>query len=133
MSRNFVGLPSFNYNLITGKSSGDRKKRKNISFTEKAILWERNKNHTCHICKQKIHSLTEAQVDHVRAHSKGGQQIAWAHSSCNRLKGNKPLSAIHKRLGIYKPTKRKTVKKRKSSGPTWYNPLTGKRERFRPF
>ena len=87
----------------------------------------------CHICRQKIHSLTEAEVDHVRAHSKGGQRISWAHHACNRLKGKKSLSEIHKRLGIKTRTqKRKKSRKRSSSrGNYWVNPLTGKKERVK--
>jgi hypothetical protein len=102
-----------------------QKKRKNISFTKKAILWEKDKRHICHICKQKIHSQTEAQVDHVRAFSKGGQKIAWAHSACNRMKGNKPLSKIQKELGIYKPKKRAKKKRtsRRISNPLGLRPI----------
>lgn len=110
------------------------KKRKSISFTEKAILWEKNKSHICHICRQKIHSLTEAEVDHVRAHSKGGQRISWAHRACNRLKGKKSLSEVHKRLGIKTKKKKTTKKKRKSTkkGNYWVNPLTGEKEKVHP-
>jgi hypothetical protein len=112
---------------------GEKKKRRNISFTEKAILWEKDKRHICHICKKKIHSMTEAQCDHVKAHSKGGQTVRWAHSSCNRLKGNKPLSVVQKRLGVYKPkksSKKKTKRRRRSSSnpfgftvPTFKSPF----------
>ncbi|MEM3364766.1 MAG: hypothetical protein QXS93_04650 [Candidatus Micrarchaeia archaeon] len=111
-----------------------RRNRKNISFTEKAILWEKNKSHICHICRQKIHSLTEAEVDHVRAHSKGGQRIMWAHRACNRLKGNKSLSEIHRRLGIKTKYKKKKQKRRKHSKNGYVlNPLTGYKERVPSF
>ncbi len=83
------------------------KKRKSISHTEKTILWELNKSHICPICKQKIHSQTEAELDHTRAHSKGGQKISWAHRACNRVKSDKPLSEIHRRWGI--KTKKKKM------------------------
>ena len=97
------------------RSNSTSKKRKNISFTAKAILWEKDKRHICHICRQKIHSLTEAQVDHVRAHSKGGKRISWAHSSCNRMKGSKSLSKVHRELGI--KSNKKSRRKRKSKKP----------------
>ena len=116
MARNPFDLSGLGPFGVYGKKLA--KKRKNISFTEKAILWEKDKRHICHVCKKKIHSMTEAQVDHVRANSKGGQRIAWTHASCNRLKGNKPSSAVQKRLGIYKPKKRKGKKRsRRSANP----------------
>lgn len=105
-----LGFGKMNYGFGTQKKT---KKRRNISFTEKAILWERNKSHICHVCRRRIHSLTEAEVDHVRAHSKSGQTLSWAHRSCNRLKCNKSLAEIHKRLGIKPKTKRKTIKKKR--------------------
>jgi 5-methylcytosine-specific restriction endonuclease McrA len=108
------------------------KKRKNISFTKKAILWEKNKSHICHICRQKIHSLTEAEVDHIRAHSKCGQSLSWAHRACNRMKGKKSLSQIHKELGIKTKKKRVTRKKKRNKGNYWINPITGREERVQP-
>ena len=115
MPSNIFGWSS-NRDPITGKLlKPTTKKRRNVSTTEKTILWERNKSHICHVCHGKIHSLTEAQVDHVRANSKGGDRVSWAHSSCNRMKGNKPLSVIHRRLGIKKKTssRRKVASRRK--------------------
>lgn len=106
-----------------------KKKRKNISFTEKAILWEKNKSHICHICRQKIHSLTEAEVDHIRAHSKGGQGVSWAHRACNRVKGKKSLSEIHRRLGIKSKTKRRKPKKKIPRRPK--TPMEEFQERMR--
>ncbi len=90
-----------------------KKKRRSVSFTEKVKVWEMTKGHVCHICKRRIRSLTEAEYDHVRAHSKGGQTQKWAHRACNRIKGNNPLSVVQKRLGIYKPKKHKIKRKRK--------------------
>ncbi|MEM3099469.1 MAG: hypothetical protein QXU32_12270 [Nitrososphaerales archaeon] len=112
--------------------SKSRRKRKNISFTEKAILWEKNKSHICHICRQKIHSLTEAEVDHIRAHSKGGQSVSWAHRACNRLKGKKSLSEIHRRLGIKTKSKKRKATRKKSRDNYWINPLTGRKEKVQP-
>jgi len=113
-------------------TSKKRRKRKNISFTEKAILWEKNKSHICHICRQRIHSLTEAEVDHIRAHSKGGQTVSWAHRACNRLKGKKSLSEIHKRLGIKTKTKKRKYSRKKPKGGYWINPYTGRKEKVQP-
>lgn len=113
-------------------TSKNQRKRKNISFTEKAILWEKNKSHICHICRQKIHSLTEAEVDHIRAHSKSGQSISWAHRACNRLKGKKSLSEIHRRLGIKTKTKKRKSTKKRSKGNYWINPITGRKEKVQP-
>ena len=128
MTRNSFGLGGFGSIGVYGKKPV--KKRKNLSFNEKAILWEKNKGHICHICKQKIHSLTEAQVDHIRAHSKGGSRVAWAHASCNRSKGNKPLSVMQKRLGIYKPKKRRKKKSTRRSANPLFPSLSMPRFRF---
>ncbi|MBI2579944.1 MAG: hypothetical protein HYW27_03515, partial [Candidatus Aenigmarchaeota archaeon] len=114
---------------ILGTSKNQRKRR-NISFTEKAILWEKNKSHICHICRQRIHSLTEAEVDHIRAHLKGGQGVNWAHRACNRLKGKKSLSEIHRRLGI--KTKKRKYTRKKSKDNYWINPITGRKEKIKP-
>ena len=117
-------VPNMNIGIF-GKSV--KKKRRTPSFTEKAILWERNNNHICHICTRKIHSLTEAEVDHVRASSKGGSVCKWAHRSCNRMKGNKPLSVIQKRLGIKSAPKKGGIKKRKKKAilNPWAGSLLG--------
>jgi len=92
-------------------------KRKSVSAHVKILLWERSKGHKCHICGGKIHSITEAEADHVRAAAKGGTTVKWAHRYCNRLKGKKSLSQVRRQLGL-KTKKRKTTrrKKRSSSG-----------------
>ena len=53
------------------------------------------------------------ELDHVRAASKGGQKLAFAHKDCNRMKSSGQLKAMQKRLGIKtKISKSKGKKKR---------------------
>ena len=103
------------------------KKRKNISITKKGFLWEKNKSHICHICRKKIYSITEAELDHIRAYSKGGQKVNWSHYSCNRLKGNKSLTQIQRELGIKVKTKKRKSTRKKSKNNYWINPITGRK------
>lgn len=108
-------------------------KKKEYFFHRKSDSLEKNKSHICHICREKIHSLTEAEVDHIRAHSKGGQRVSWAHRACNRLKGKKSLSEIHRRLGIKDTkTKKRKSNRKKSKDNSWINPITGRKEKVQP-
>ncbi len=94
-----------------------KKKRKTVSSTQRYILW-RTLSHTCYLCNKRIPSLDAAELDHVRAVSKGGKTMKWAHTLCNRYKGDKGVTKTKKELGTYKPKKRikrKTIKKPKSN------------------
>ncbi|MFA5105466.1 MAG: hypothetical protein WC506_00750 [Candidatus Micrarchaeia archaeon] len=87
-----------------------KKKRESLSPSVKLKLWE-TLPHTCHVCHKRIPSFDAAELDHVRAFSKGGKKMRWAHRSCNRLKSKKGLTAAQKMLGTYKPKKRKASRK----------------------
>jgi len=95
-------------------------KRKQPSATKKIILWEKDKRHICHVCKDKIYSLRDAHLDHVKAFKNGGVKISWAHAACNLYKGSKGLVAVQKELGVYVPKKRPTKirVRRKKRNPT---------------
>lgn len=117
-----------------GRKPKKASKRKSISFTKKVKLWEMNKQHLCHICKQKISSLTEAELDHIRAHAKGGTAVSWTHRACNRMKGKKSLSQIQKELGVKRVVKKRKKKatRKTEQNDYWVNPLTGKKEKAKP-
>jgi len=90
-----------------------KKKRKTLSLGDRVYIWERPKQYgrTCSICHEKITKLSDLELDHTRAHSKGGTRLALAHKECNRRKSSGSLRQIQKRLGI-KTKKRKTTKKK---------------------
>lgn len=93
-----------------GKSN---KKRKSLTSAQKIYVWERPNiyGRTCSICHRKITKLSDLELDHGRAHSKGGTRLALAHKICNRLKSSGSLRQIQKTLGI-KTKKKKTTKKK---------------------
>jgi len=117
---------------------GKRKKRTKITPKQRVYIWEHPKiyGRTCNICHQKITKLSDLELDHTKAFSKGGKKLALAHRDCNRMKASGSLRKIQKELGIKtkKRTKRKGgTKKRKkkatrSKGMYWVNPFTGKKE-----
>ena len=123
-------------------------KRKTLTLRQRVYIWERPKiyGRKCHICGQAITKLSDLELDHRRAYSKGGTTLALAHRECNRLKGNKGLGKIQKLLGLKKKTKSKPrAKTAKPSKPkqgygilgsdpnVWVNPVTGKKEKFNPW
>jgi len=102
-----------------------KKKRKSYTPASKVRLWQ-TLSHVCHICHKRINDYDAGELDHVRAYSKGGSTMRWAHRSCNRIKGNKGLAAAQKALGVKrKPKKRKTTRHKKSRGGLWDNPFSG--------
>ena len=111
-----------------------KKKRKTLTSPQRIYIWERPKiyGRKCSICHGKISKLSDLELDHTRAHSKGGAKLALAHKDCNRLKSSGSLGKIQKTLGI-KANKRKTTKKKsrkKSSHENyWINPITGRKEK----
>lgn len=93
--------------------SPKKKKRKTLTPSQRIYFWERPNiyGRTCSICHRKITKLSDLELDHTRAHSKGGTKLALAHKDCNRLKSSGSLGKIQKTLGI-KTKKRKTTKKK---------------------
>ena len=108
MANPFGIKPLTSYGSMYG--SKPKKKRASYSASVKMRLWQ-NLSHVCHICHKRITDFDAAELDHVRAYSKGGSNMRWAHRSCNRIKSSKSLSEARKTLGV-KSTKRK-VKRRK--------------------
>lgn len=96
-----------------GRPIKEKPKRKTLTSAQRIYIWERPKiyGRKCNICHQTITKLSDLELDHIRAGSKGGKKLALAHKDCNRLKSNKSLNQIQKLLGI-KTTKRKAVKKK---------------------
>jgi hypothetical protein len=108
------------YNILGNKIQGNifgegpsKPKRKTLSSGDRIYIWERPKKYgrTCSICHEKITKLSDLELDHTRAYSKGGTKLALAHKDCNRRKLSGSLRRMQKRLGI-SGTKRKARKKR---------------------
>jgi 5-methylcytosine-specific restriction endonuclease McrA len=89
------------------------KKRKTLTSAQRIYIWERPNiyGRKCSICNRRITKLSELELDHKRAHIKGGKKLVLAHKDCNRLKSSGSLAKIQKTLGI-KTKKKKIVKKR---------------------
>ena len=100
--------------------SPEKKKRKTLTSGQRIYIWERPKiyGRTCSICHSKITKLSDLELDHTRAHSKGGKKLALAHRDCNRVKSSGSLRQIQKKLGIKSKSKRKRKSKRKTSRST---------------
>jgi 5-methylcytosine-specific restriction endonuclease McrA len=90
-----------------------KKKRVKLTSTERIYIWEHPEIYgaSCNICHRKIEKLSELELDHTKAYSKGGKKLALAHRDCNRMKGNKNLKDVQKKMGI------KTTKKKKQNKP----------------
>lgn len=114
MARDELGL-NLNYNPFgpSGSSRGPTKKRKTLTLRQRLYIWERPKQYgrKCSICGYKITKLSDLELDHTKAYSKGGTKLALAHKECNRLKGSGSLRKIQKTLGL--KTKKKPAKKTK--------------------
>lgn len=131
---------SFGAPVIYGSTKMPSKKR-NLTSAQKLFIWENNSK-SCNICGKRVTKLSEAEFDHTRAYSKGGasngSNVKIVHRACNRLKGKKSLSETKKLLGInVKVKRRKKSVKKSSPNPkkeqTWFNPITGRNEPYRPF
>jgi 5-methylcytosine-specific restriction endonuclease McrA len=50
-------------------------------------------NPTCQLCKQQIHDVDDAEVDHIKQYWRGGQTIPenarLTHRYCNRVRGGR--------------------------------------------
>jgi len=109
-------------NEILGVKTGGKKKRITLTPKQREYIWEHPKlyGRTCSICHSRITKQSDLELDHTRAHSKGGRKLALAHRDCNRMKGSGSLKKIQKALGI-KTNKRKqkkvTKRKKKHKSP----------------
>lgn len=94
---------------------GNKPKRKTLTPTERIYIWEHPKMYgkECNICSGRITKLSDLELDHTRAHSKGGKKLALAHKLCNRMKGSKSLKAVQKKMGFESTIKKTTKKKSK--------------------
>lgn len=101
-----------------------KKKRAKLSASQRIYIWEHPKlyGRRCNICGQRITKMSELELDHTRAHSKGGKRLALAHPICNRMKGTKSLGYVQKKIGT-KTSKRRTTKKRKTKKSRQSNPF----------
>ena len=128
MARDPFGLKPIKIKPMGFGLSPEKKKRKTLTSSQRIYIWERPNiyGRTCSICHRKITKLSDLELDHTRAHSKGGTKLALAHKDCNRLKSSGSLRKIQKTLGI-KTKKKKTTKKkstkRKSSNPFGIKPI----------
>lgn len=105
-------------NINLGLGYGNtKKKRKTLTSSQRIYIWERPNQYgrTCNICHNRIQKLSDLELDHTRARSKGGTKLALAHKECNRLKSSGGLTKIQKTLGIYRSKKRKTKPKKRKS------------------
>ena len=109
MANPFGIKPLTSYGSMHG--SKPKKKRAHYSASVKMRLWQ-NLSHVCHVCHKRITDFDAAELDHVRAYSKGGSNVRWTHRSCNRIKSSKSLSEARKTLGV-KSKKRKVKHRRK--------------------
>lgn len=114
-----------------GRPIKEKPKRKTLTSAQRIYIWERPKiyGRKCSICLQTITKLSDLELDHTKAHSKGGKKLALAHKDCNRLKSNKSLNQIQKLLGI-KTAKKKTVKKKITKKKTTSKKKVTKRDPF---
>jgi len=97
-------------NIFGNTSASSKKKRKTLTAGQKMFFWEHPKlcSKICSICHERITKMSDLELDHTRAYSKGGTKLAFAHKLCNRIKGSGSLGKAQKMLGI--KTKRKKVK-----------------------
>src|SRR3989344_6252913 len=96
MARTMSDLIGFNFGTTT------KKKRKSLTPAQRIYIWERPKKYgrRCSICHEDIDRLSNLELDHTRAHAKGGTRLALAHRDCNRHKSSGNLGKIQKQLGI---------------------------------
>jgi len=123
MTRNPFGIKPIKIKPLDFGLGPQKKKRKTLTSTQRIYIWERPNiyGRTCSICHRRITKLSDLELDHTRAHSKGGTKLALAHKDCNRLKSSGSLRQIHKKLGIKSKTKRRIRKKKTRTRE--YNPF----------
>lgn len=62
-------------------SQSKNKKRKTVTSPQRIYIWERPNiyGRNCSICHRRITKLSDLELDHTRAHIKGGKKLALAH------------------------------------------------------
>jgi len=136
ISSGALGKPSFSLDIYSKEP--DRDSRRTLGNRDKQIVYLRDKK-KCRCCGKKL-DLTEAQIGHNRAWSKGGSttlsNAVLLCYRCNKLQGTETLAALKNKLGQKdersgqkKQTKRKP--KRRSSNPWGIEPLRIKPIDFR--
>lgn len=100
---------------VWGTKKEKKKKRVKLTPKQRIFIWEHPKicGRTCSICHQRITKLSDLELDHTKAFSKGGKKLALAHRDCNRMKASGSLREIQERLGIKTKKKRKRRKKKR--------------------
>lgn len=96
-----------------GSKKKSLKKRKTLTPGQRIFFWEHPKlcSKRCNICHERIKKMSELELDHTKAHSKGGTKLAFAHKLCNRIKGSGSLGKAQEMMGIKSKTKRKSTKR----------------------
>jgi 5-methylcytosine-specific restriction endonuclease McrA len=127
-----IGFKPIKIKPIGFSPAPQKKKRKTLTSSQRIYIWERPNiyGRTCSICHRKITKLSDLELDHTKAHSKGGTRLALAHKDCNRLKSSGSLGKIQKTLGI-KTKKRKTTRKKKTTKRKPSSPWDIKIPKFR--
>jgi hypothetical protein len=135
MPRNIFGLPQYNAKTYDFGFGAEKQKKKRVPLkpAERIYIWERPKKYgrTCSICGERITKLSDLELDHTRAYSKGGATLRLAHKDCNRMKGSKGLRHVQTRMGL-KRTTRKVTRKRKAIKKTQAGSLFGEMPTFKP-
>ncbi len=128
---------------IYGQNSRSSNGKRTLGIRDKQILYHRAKG-KCECCSRKI-EFSEMQTGHKTAASKGGsatlRNSVCLCYKCNKLQGTDSWATFIKKMGKSnthsvtsgkKRTLRKKSTKKSSSGQTWINPITGRREKFNP-
>lgn len=95
----------------------------------------------CYCCKIRTIHITDFQVGHNKAVAKGGSNnianLRPICGPCNRAMRTKSIEWYRKKYFAKPSANRKIIKKTKSkkssSGKSWINPLTGRKEKFNLF
>lgn len=107
--------------LYGGQRSRSRR-RKTLTLKQKLWIWDNARSQglskLCHICHKRITRFADMELDHIRAASKGGKKLAFAHKDCNRIKSSGSLREIQNKLGIKSRQPKRKVTRRRSRRTT---------------
>lgn len=140
---------AFNFGIKPVKMGGfglpsQKSSKRTLGIRDKQILYRRAKG-KCEACGRKI-DFDEMHSGHKNAASKGGsatlRNSVCICARCNKLQGTDSWATFMKKMGKSNTrsvtsskkrsnTKKKTTKKT-SSGNTWINPITGRKEKVKP-
>ena len=104
-----------NFGILLGLGSvSQRKKRKTLTPAQRVYFWEHPKlcSKICNICHERITKISDLELDHTRAYSKGGTKLAFVHRGCNRIKASGSLGRAQRLLGV-KTKKRENARKKR--------------------